>query len=72
MRLTVSRLNFASRRLYSALGRGKRCRVWGGDSARYGTGRNYVAFYFTGRDATTGMLPTSVRQSPREEVLHAL
>jgi 6-pyruvoyltetrahydropterin/6-carboxytetrahydropterin synthase len=78
MRLTVSkRLEFsASRRLYSpALSDEENVAAFGAETAaRYGTGRNYVAFFvFTGEvDATTGMLVNISEIKARvDEVLHA-
>ena len=61
MLLTVSkRVEFsASRRLFSTIGaRRKPGRLRSESSARYGTGRNYVAYFvFTGQlDPITGML----------------
>jgi 6-pyruvoyltetrahydropterin/6-carboxytetrahydropterin synthase len=77
MRLTVSkRLEFsASRRLYSpALSDEENVAAFGAETAaRYGTGRNYVAFFiFAGEvDATTGMLVNISEIKARvEEVLH--
>jgi 6-pyruvoyltetrahydropterin/6-carboxytetrahydropterin synthase len=78
MRLTVSkRLEFsASRRLYSpTLSDEENVAAFGAETAaRYGTGRNYVAFFiFTGEvDATTGMLVNISEIKARvDEVLHA-
>jgi 6-pyruvoyltetrahydropterin/6-carboxytetrahydropterin synthase len=78
MRLTVSkRLEFsASRRLFSpALSGEENVAAFGPESAaRYGTGRNYVAFFiFTGEvDTTTGMLVNISEIKARvEKVLHA-
>jgi 6-pyruvoyltetrahydropterin/6-carboxytetrahydropterin synthase len=78
MRLTVSkRLEFsASRRLYFPTFSGKEnVAAFGAETAaRYGTGRNYVAFFiFTGEvDATTGMLVNISEIKARvDEVLHA-
>jgi len=78
MLLTVSkRLEFsASRRLFApALSEKENRRVFGSEaSARFGTGRNYVAYFvFTGEvNAVTGMLVNiSEIKSRVEEVLHA-
>ena len=78
MLLTVSkRLEFsASRRLFSpALSRAENLAAFGPETAaRYGTGRNYVAYFiFTGEvNATNGMLVNISEIKRRvEEVLHA-
>src|SRR4249920_3477470 len=78
MLLTVSkRLEFsASRRLFApALSEEENRRVFGTEtSARFGTGRNYVAYFvFTGEvNPVTGMLVNiSEIKSRVEEVLHA-
>ena len=78
MRLTVSkRLEFsASRRLFvPGWSDQENVAAFGAESAaRYGTGRNYVAFFvFTGEvNATTGMLVNISEIKARvEEVLHA-